>query len=236
MATPYIEKLKKYQEKYWKDFRNHFLEDYIYQLKRDRNPYQNDLDEEELDEEEQQYIRSKANTAFAKFVLKKHDSFIKKCKEKGEIWVKDAYPFNRRWIANDEKIKTTRERYPKLLDVIHFIDQDGKHDESVNVKDWTTFKVETKFTTETRKYSHVIVNKNFYRRAEKKIGIKKNTMQKYLQEFTKMGILKKVGQLESRNRAMLYVDGYFRPVGNITKKERFLNQKNHQKTLRKFEY
>lgn len=230
MQKPIYKTFYKQQEKYWSKFRDQYLEDHI-----DAYIGQGI---EQFPEEVLKEIRTKANTHFANFVTKKINEFIKECKDEGEIWIKTAYPHNRSWIVNDAGIQKTMKRYAKLLDMIHFIDGEGKHDESISVKGWTTYSVETRSGPEERKYSHVVVGSDFYRRAEQTLGIKKITMQKYLQAFTRIGILKRIKQLKTHDRAMLYVDGYFRHVGEIgvMKKERFLNQKDHQRALRNFEY
>lgn len=230
MQKPTIVTLRVRQERLWDEFRDQFLEEYIEKYAGDTT--------DDIDEKTMKSFRANANTAFEKFVFKKRNDFIDECKAKGEIWSKDAYPFNKGWIVNDEKMKKTLERYPKLLDVIHFIDAEGKHVDTIDPEDWKSYTVKTGLGTETRKYSHVIVNKAFYRRAEETIGIKKPTMQKYLQAFCDRGILKQAGRLKSHDRAMLYVDGYYHqmPVGGRIRKVRFLNKDDHQKALRKFKY
>jgi len=227
--SPNMETLKESQEQYWNDFRDQFLEDCLEDITSD---YENQ------DEDSQKYIRSKANTEFEKFASKKLNSFIKECKAKKEIWIRDEYPFNKGWIVNDEKIKNKLKQYPKLFDVLNFIDNEANHIENIGIEDRTTFTVKTAKGTELRKWSHVIVGKDFYLKAEKAIGLKKNAMQKYINAFCKMGSLKKIGHLKSHNRAMLYIDGYHRPVGEIgrMKKERLMNQKDHQQALRDFKY
>jgi hypothetical protein len=232
MRKPIYKNQDNRQEGLWSDFTRRYLEEHI-----ESHAEISDTDPEK-EQELRKHFRTMANTHFSEFVRKKLDEFIKGRLAVGEIWKKPDYPYNRSWIVNDAGIKKTLERYPKLLDVINFIDKEGQHDESVCVEGWTTFSVETAQRTEGRKYSHVIVGKDFYRRAFKRLVIKKNTMQKYLQIFSEVGILQKIKQLKSHKRAMLYVDGYFRQLGEggITKKEHFMNQRDHQKALRHFEY
>ncbi|WP_408998316.1 hypothetical protein ACJ77P_11665 [Syntrophus buswellii] len=232
-------------EQYWSNFKDQFLAEHIENSRlefgiKTGNALEND--EESFENESQKdtlkHFRTKANTDFAKFVSKKLDEFIEECKSNGEIWQKDAYPYNRKWIVNDSKIKEIIKRYPKLLDIINFIDKEGKHDDSIKVENWSTFEAKTKNGVEIRKWSHVIVNKDFFRRAEEALGISQKTMQKYLQAFGDIGILDMVGQLQTHNRAMLYIDGYFRKVDTLGrwKKDRILNQKDHLQALRNFKY
>lgn len=218
-------------ERFWSEFRSRYLEEHM-------ESNADILAAHPEDQELRKHFRTKANTAFVKFVTKKLNEFIKECKAKGEIWKKPDYPYNKGWIVNDAGIQKTMKRFQKLLKVINFIDMEGRHRESINVEGWTTFTVKTKQGPETRKYSHVIVGSDFFQRAEKMTGFPRITMQKYLQAFTRMGILKKIKQLKSHKRAMLYVDGCFRQLGEggITKKDRFMNQKDHQQALRHFEY
>lgn len=225
----HIKTFKDSQEQYWKEFRDKFLEDFIEDFASD---YENQ------EQESQKDIRSRANTTFANFVSKKLGSFIKECKAKKEIWIRDEYPFNKGWIVDDEKMNNTLKRYPNFFKILNFIDKEVKHIDNIGIESWTTYTAKTKSGTEVRKYSHVIVNKDFYARAEKKIEVGQKAMQECLQEFCKMGSLKQIGHLKSYNRAMLYIDGYFRPVGKIgkMKKDYYMNQKDHQKALRKFEY
>ncbi len=193
---------------------------------------------DELEEDTLKHFRTMANTDYVAFVKKKLNDFINECKIKREIWEKTIYPYNRTWIVDDKQIKKTLKRYPKLLDILSFIDGEGKPSEKIDAEDWISYQAETRLGPETRKYSHVIVSKDFYERAEKTIGIKQITMQKYLQAFSRMGILKMIERLKSHERAMLYIDGYFRriPPNDRLKKEHFMNQKDHQQALRNFKY
>ena len=230
MRKPIYQTFDKRHEDFWSEFRDRYLEKHT----------ESDIgyDINRFSEDDLKDIRAKANTHFANFVKRKLDEFIVECQEEGEIWKKLDYPYNRSWIVNDAGMKKTLKRYKKLLDVINFIDKEGRHRESIDVEGWATFKVNTKLGPEVRKYSHVIVGSDFFQRAKKMTGFPRITMQKYLQAFTRMGILQKIKQLKSHNRAMLYVDGCFRRLGEggITKKDRFMNQKDHQQALRHFEY
>ena len=192
-----------------------------------------------LDEEMQKEFMSKANTNFHKIVKSQLDEFVRECKARGEIWLKDQYPFNRHWIMDDPKIQKKLKSYPKLIDILHFIDSQGHHDESIAEPDLKSYTahIEGK-EPEERLFSHVIVDKYFYNKAEKDLGIKKNTMQKCLQKFSGVGIIRKKKQLQTHGKAMLYIDGYYRKVLKIGqhKKERFLTERKHKKFLENFSY
>jgi len=233
-------------EQYWNDFKEQFFAEHIENSSLefgiaidDDQENDDDFSENESHEEQFKHIRSRANTDFVKFVKMKLDEFIEECKEKDEIWEKSVYPYNRKWIVNDSKLKKTIERYPKLLDIINFIDKEGKHNESIKIQNLSKYEAKTKNGVEIRKWSHVIVNKDFFRRAEEALGISQKTMQKYLQAFSKLGILDMVGQLQAHGRAMLYIDGYFRQVnaiGQKWRKDRILKRADHLQALRNFKY
>lgn len=222
-------------EDFWSEFRDRYLEEHT---ESDIGSAIDQFSEEDLKE-----IRAKANTNFFNFVTIMLNDFKGECLKKGEIWKKRDYPYDNGWIVNDDKMKETLKRYQNLLDVINFIDGEGKRDTDIlkNAadKDWRRLCDEMidkikNFDSKREEYSNVIVDKSFYQRAEEKIGFKKITMQKYLQAFCKLKILVKVGQLKTHDRAMLYVDGYFykMPPSNKRKKVPFLNQKRHQQALR----
>lgn len=236
-----ISSYKEFYEKqklHWNEFRDLFIEEFINNFSWSSADY-------DAEEDIQKENRTRANTHFANFVTKNLNDYITECKAKDEIWKKNLYPFNRMWIVNDDKMKETLKRYSKLLDIINFIDEEGKLIENikgVSDEDWQPFCKEIVDKTHEihikgESPSLVIVDNAFYKRAEEKIGIKKITMQKYLQAFCRLNILIKVGQLKTHGRGMLYIDGYFRkilPTGKV-KKERFLNQREHQQALRKFD-
>ncbi len=194
---------------------------------------------ESLDEKLQKEFMSRTNTNFHKIVKSQLDKFARECWAMGEIWIKDEYPFNRHWIMDDAKIQKKLRSYPKLIDILHFIDSQGHHDESIAEPDLKSYTAPiTGKKPEERLYSHVIVDKYFYNKAEKDLGIKKNTMQKCLQKFSEAGIIRKKKQLQTHGKAMLYIDGYYRKVPKIgqDKKERFLTERKHKKFLQEFSY
>ena len=217
----------------WKEFRNKALAIIL---------AADNMDEEMLAEREedvQQHFRSKANTKFYGIMKKKLVEFEEECKALNQIWLKDEYPYNKTWIMNDPGMQQTLSRYPKLLDVLHFIDKQGKHDESITKPDLKSFSVNLRYgMKDERLYSHVIVNKEFFKKAERELGLKKITMQKYIQSLCIAGIIKKMKQLQTHGKAMLYIDGYIRVLPNLgrRKKERFLTKNKHLKWLRIFAY
>lgn len=221
---PNIKTPKDCKEEYWNEFRDKFLENHIENLL---------LDYDDRDEDTKKSIRSKANTDFANVVLKMRSSFIEECKAKGEIWDKDEYPYNRHWIVDDPEIKKTIERYPKLLEIINFIDKESRF---VISADGMSLVVVNKDWHEKRQFSYLIVDKTFYERAEKKLGLKQITMQKYLQAFCKIGILNQTKGHKLQSRAMVYSDGYYRSMKTGIKKEHWMKQSKHKKALRKFSY
>ena len=222
--SPHMKTFKKSQEQYWNKFRDQFLEDYIDQLL-------SNYDDQNKDE--QKRIRSKANTAFANFVLVKRNEFIEECESKGEIWNQDKYPYNKNWIVNDAGIKKTLERYPKFLDIIHFIDKESCFVKSVDGK---SLVVKKKDWNETRQIAYLRADKKFYERAELKLGLQQITMQKYIQAFCKIGILKMVGNHKLSGRATIYSVGYYYSGFTGKDKKHWMTQKNHQKALREFSY
>jgi predicted transcriptional regulator len=215
----------------WEEFKNNFLTEFM------NAERIHSIDG--LSDEAQKYFRSKANTAFEKFVRQKLNKFVEDCKSEGEIWLKDKYPYNKGWIINDGKIQETLKRYPKLLDVLNFIDNEGHHDETIEEEELRAYTAKLgKGMTEERLYSHVIVNQEFYEKAERELGLKKPTMQKYLQAFSETGIIRKIKHLQTHGRAMLYIAGYFHtiPTSGRKKKVRFLMESKHKKILQDFTY
>ena len=195
---------------------------------------------DDLDDDSKKHFRARANTEFHKTVKSHLDLFVKECQRIKEIWLKNDYPFNLGWITDmeNEKLQVAIKRYPKLLDILHFIDSQGDHEKSITEADLKSFTARIKRNeTEERLYSHVIVNRDFFDKAEKELGIKKITMQKYLQAFSEAGIIEKIKHLQTHGRAMLYIDGYYMKMPNGSKRKiRSLNAKNHRKFLENFSY
>jgi hypothetical protein len=178
-------------------------------------------------------FRAKANTAFANFTFKKRNEFIEECKLKGEIWNQNKYPYNKNWIVNDSGIKKTLVRYPKLLDIIHFIDKQSCFVKSVDGK---SLVVKKKDWNEKRQISCLCVNKKFYERAELELDLQQITMQKYIQAFCKIGILKMVEHHKLSGRATVYSDGYYYSGFSGKDKKHWMREKKHHKALREFSY
>lgn len=212
-------------QRLWEDFKNKYLENFL--------EFECGITD---DKELQNKFRSRANTAFSNFVLKMRSSFVEECKAKGEIWDKKKYPHELKWIKDDPLIQKTLKRYPKLLDVINFIDKEGCLVKSVDNNKKVSLSVRKKDWIERRQILYLIVDKKFYEKAKAKLGIEQITMQKYLQAFCKMGILKQIKNIKLHSRAMVYSDGYQHSskVGLI--KEHWMTKGKHQKALREFSY
>lgn len=222
--VPHIKTFKDSQDENWNEFRDNFLIDYIENLLSNYD---------DQDEDTKKSIRSKANTAFSNFVSNKLASFNNECKAKKEIWDKKKYPHELHWIVDDPEIKKTIERYPKLLEIINFIDKESCF---VKSADGTSLVVKNKDWHEKRQISYLIVDKTFYERAEKKLGLKQITVQKYLQAFCKIGVLMQTKRHKLQNRAMVYSDGYYYNSIVGRKKAHWMKLSKHQKALREFSY
>lgn len=222
--SPIIRTFKDSQEQLWNEFHNQFHDDYMEEL------FGNYKDK---DEDEKKEIRSKANTDFVNFVLRMCSSFVEECKAKGEIWNQAQYPYKLKWIKEDLEIQNIIEKYNKLLDIIYFIDK-----ESCLVKsdDKKLIRLNKNVWKGKRQISYFMVDKYFYERAYLKTGLKQKTIQKYLQAFCKIGILKQIKSYKLSSKAMVYSDGYYHNSKFGLKKEHWMTKEKHQKALRKFSY
>ena len=221
---PGIKSLKELQEEYWNDFRDKFLEDFIEDFASD---YENQEQKAPKD------IMTRANTAFANFTFKKRNEFIEECESKGEIWSQIKYPYNKNWVVNDAKIKKTLKRYPKLLNIICFIDKESRFVKSVDGK---SLIVKKKDWNPKRQISYFTVDKKFYERATSELDLAQITIQKTIQEFCKIGILRKIENHKLAGRAAVYSDGYFYSGFTGKDKKHWMKQSDHSKALREFSY
>jgi hypothetical protein len=222
--SSHIITFKDSQEHCWNEFRDQFLEDYIENLLSNYD---------DQDKDEQKRIRSKANTYFANFISKNLESFITECKVKKEIWNKDRYPDKFGWIKYDLEIQNKLKKYTKLLDIIHFIDNESC---LVKSNDNKFAKVQKNSPNEKRQISYFIVSKIFYEKAISEIGIAQITIQKTIQELCKIGILKQIKKYKLPSKAMVYSDGYYHKTKVGLKKEHWMTKEKHQKALRNFSY
>jgi hypothetical protein len=159
--------------------------------------------------------RSRATSEFYKSLVK-FKEYIETNYTK-ELWVKgNRYP--RQWMMADEDIIAVIKRN-KIADVLNYIDRNNlklTSEEAIELckgKKFVTKRKSGKHIGEKVEYPYslILVNAKFYEKATLSLGLTKIAIQKYLQRFTKLGILIRVGKTGKGNKEWLYADGYNTP-------------------------
>lgn len=157
--------------------------------------------------------RSRAITKYYKDLVKFKEHI--EARYGNELWVKgNRYP--RRWMMADSDIRAVLER-TRIVDVLNYIDQDNlklTDEEAIDLCNGKKYITKRKSGINKGKqveyvYSLILVNAKFYEDATLSLDMSKIAIQKYLQRFTKLGILKRIGKTGKGNREWLYADGYY---------------------------
>jgi hypothetical protein len=189
------------------------------------------VEEENVGQSEESVFdaRSKEITEFYK-ALGKVQTYIKEHHRK-ELWAKGEYYRSRKWISGDEVITAALEK-TKFFEVANYLDTHNLDRESPRVlklaKDAKYDRVAQSGEKKGKKvqsdYAFILVNDEFYKKATQELKLSRISIQKYLQRFCEIGLLRKIRRTGKKSREWLYADGYYLPWDKNSKprKVRFL--------------
>jgi len=144
----------------------------------------------------------------------------------------DYYP--KRWMLNDQGICNIMQRY-RLVDVLNYLDKSGFDPKDRKARELYKVlegrKLSYKSNEHLHPYALILVDEKYYNQAERGLGLKRITIQKYMQELRRIGALK---QLLKIHTSYLYADGYYVDWDGKPTKKRFLKQEM-KAALRTFE-
>jgi hypothetical protein len=157
--------------------------------------------------------RSKATTQFYN-VLVDIIKYIEQNYSK-ELWAKRQY-YPRKWMTNNAGIWKALQK-GRIIDVLNFLDTNN-----LNPKNPLTIKLaernkyprkirsgKSKGETRELDYALILVNNEFYEKVKCDLKISKIYMQKHLQQFCSMRILRRLMKVGVDKREWLYADGYY---------------------------
>jgi hypothetical protein len=162
--------------------------------------------------------RSRAITAFHKDLVK----FVKfiETRHRKELWRKgERFPLT--WMSDDPEICTSMKR-TRMLQVLNYLDKmnlNPKKDETTELSKGLKYQTVGKSGNKVGKkveyhYSFILVNDSFYKQAMASLAMSKPTIQKYMQQFRRLGILIRLIKTGKGGKAWLYADGYYTPMAD----------------------
>lgn len=207
----------------------------LFEKARDDAEYNSHTDDKDL----LSRARSKATTQFYN-VLVDIKKYIEKNYSK-ELWAKGRY-YPRKWMINNVGIRNVLQK-GKIIDVLNFLDTNN-----LNPKKPLTIKLaegnkyprkirsgKSKGETRELDLALLLVNKEFYKKVELELKISKIYMQKHLQQFCSMRILRRLMKVGVGKREWLYADGYYIDWdGKKVKKHFLINTRKMRKALKDF--
>jgi hypothetical protein len=144
------------------------------------------------------------------------------------------------WMMKDEKIVQNFERFSFTIPILNYLWNYNRHTRGPKLKEMFSLTKDITggeiYITEKKKkyeYATFVTDEKFYEKMADKIDCSQNYLQKYLMTLSKIGIIKKLGNV-GRN-GTLYTDGYYVPWDGTYRKEVFLkNTRVFKEALRSF--
>ncbi len=150
-----------------------------------------------------------------------------------ELSISKENTFPREWMKNDKKINEVIQNSPAFILLANYLrnrnryrdfDFEGMIEEADRLTGGRRYLTRPNWRGKEQGYifSSFFTNKAFYDKATRKTGLSKNTIQRYLSAFAKIGIVEIL--YEGKTRGRLYADGYFIEHGNTRTKKSFLKK------------
>lgn len=138
----------------------------------------------------------------------------------------DMFPTN--WMKDDKTIAAIIESHKSFIPLVNYLHNRTRYHRGEKLK---AMEEETIRRTQGKRskykgkhtYATFFTNKNFYDEVMQELHISKNSIQRYLAAFAKIGNIQML--FDGKTRGRLYADGYFTPAPNGSyRKHSFLKE------------
>lgn len=140
-----------------------------------------------------------------------------------ELYSSGVY-YPKRWMLNDQSVCDIMRRY-RLVDVLNYLDKSCLDPKDRKTKELNKILESQQLSYKSNEHLHpyalILVNEKYYNQAEKGLGLRKITIQKYMQELCRIGALKRLTKIRT---SYIYADGYYVDWDGKPTKKRFLKQ------------
>ena len=144
------------------------------------------------------------------------------------------------WMSKDKKISEVLDQYPMIVKFLNYIFNRNRR---LTTKQRNEMAKLTDSITDSEKYNDhdyavFITDKDFFKKASKKLKVSEILLKKYLTAFRKAGFVKLLGQVctgKAGRSPYLYADGYYSPFEDKFRKISFvINSPEIKEGLRNF--